>query len=112
MNSWRFDWRWIVLIVFVALLANANRIPWPLLAGTFLVSGGYMIYYAWQSVGGMGFGRSTTQVKYWRGQRYEVRSPRRGPSLPSTEQLGPLIIYLGLGLILLLSGASIILNRI
>jgi hypothetical protein len=40
MGNIRFDWRWVALIVFVALLVNAGRLPWPVVAVT-LGGGGH-----------------------------------------------------------------------
>ncbi len=111
MNSWRFDWRWVAAIVVVALLANNGRLPWQVIAATFALSGGYLLYYGWQVWSGS-TSRSSSQVKYWRGQRYEVKPQRRGSSLPSLSEIGPAALYLMIGLVLVLSALAVLLRRL
>lgn len=111
MNTGRFDWRWIAVIAVVVILANNAHLPWQVVAGAFAASGGYLLYYGWQVWSGTNM-RSSGQVKYWRGQRYEVHTPRRGPSLPSWGAIGPAAMYLLLGVVLLLSALAVVLRRI
>jgi hypothetical protein len=110
MSNLRFDWRWVVLIVAVAVLANGRRLPWPLLAVGLAAGGGYLLYQGWLSWGGTR--NSGPQVKYWRGQRYEVRTRRRGPSLPPLSAIGPAVLYLVIGGALVLAALAIVLRQI
>lgn len=109
MTNLRFDWRWVALIVIVAVLANSRRLPWPVLAIALGVGGAYLLYYGWQMWGGGSISR--TQVKYWRGQRYEVRPQRRTQLLPPLRAIGPAIIPLLLGVVLVLAAISIVLRQ-
>ena len=34
MRGFRFDWRWLILIGFIAILANAPALPWVVIALT------------------------------------------------------------------------------
>jgi hypothetical protein len=52
MGSFRFDWRWVILIGFVAILANGRALPWPITALVLGGSGGYLLNLAWRSWGG------------------------------------------------------------
>src|SRR5689334_2628352 len=96
MRNFNFDWRWIILIVGLLALTNARRIPSPLLALLLAVGGGYLLYQGWRVWGGGSFG-GRPQVKYWRGQRYEVRPQRGAPRLPSLRNITPALGYLLLG---------------
>jgi hypothetical protein len=112
MTNMRFDWRWIGLIAVIAILANNGRLPWTVTAAAFALSGGYLIYYGWGKWTGSGFRSNGSQVKYWRGQRYEIRPARRSSSLPSLSTIGPAAIYFALGAVLLLSALAIALRRL
>jgi hypothetical protein len=108
MSGFRIDWRWAVLIAFVAVLANGRSLPWQITALALGAGGGYLFVMAWR-VGGIGGGRRAgARVTYWRGQRIERPSrPRRiGPM--AWGELLPAVVYALLGLALLLGAASII----
>lgn len=111
MNRFNFDWRWVGLIAVVAIIAGGARIPWPL---TMLVLGGggaYLLnagWLAWTRAGGM---PSKSKVTYWRGQRIEAGPTRRGPALPRLSDIGPALVPLLLGGVMLLAALSILLRR-
>jgi hypothetical protein len=109
MSGFRFDWRWAALILFVALIAGGPSLPWPIVAGAFAAAGGYLIYLAWQSLGGSpGPGQ---RVTYWRGQRVELPSaPRRRRPLAWRSAL-PALAYGIVGLAMLLAAAAVVLIR-
>ena len=109
MTNLRFDWRWIALIVIIAVLANSRRLPWPVLVLALGIGGGYLLYYGWQVWGGGGISRS--QVKYWRGQRYEAR-PQRRAQLPSLRTIGPALVPLLLGAVLVLAALAVVLRQV
>jgi hypothetical protein len=111
-DRFRFDWRWIALIVFVALLANSRRLPTELIMVALLVAGGYLLKIGWDIWSRAGAPLSRSRVTYWRGQRIELEPPRRSRSLPSFSNIGPAAIYLLLGGILVLAGISLILRRL
>jgi hypothetical protein len=46
MRGFRFDWRWLILIGFIALLSNAAAIPKPVTALTLGAAGGYLLWMA------------------------------------------------------------------
>lgn len=106
MGNINFDWRWIVLIVGILALTNARSIPSPLLALLLGAGGAYLLYQGWRVWGGGSFG-SRPQVKYWRGQRYEVRPQRRGSRIPSLRNITPALGYLLIGGALLASAVVI-----
>ena len=109
MRNFNFDWRWIVLIVGLLVLTNARGIPSPLMALLLAAGGGYLLYQGWKVWGGGSFG-SRPQVKYWRGQRYEVRPQRRAARLPSLRNIAPALFPLLLGGALLASAVVIALR--
>jgi hypothetical protein len=113
MSGFRIDWRWVVLIAFVAVLANGRSLPWQVTALALGVGGGYLIGMAWRA-GGIGGGgrRAGARVTYWRGQRIERPSrPRRiGPM--AWGELLPAIVYALLGLALLLGATTIVISRL
>jgi hypothetical protein len=108
MGNIRFDWRWVILIGTVAVLANARRLPPAVLALALGAAGIYLLYAGWQQWGGGSFSR--THVKYWRGQRYEVRPDRRRTAIPSLRAIGPALLPLILGLTLVLSAVAVVLR--
>ena len=112
MSRFRFDWRWVALIGFVALIANANRLPWQLVAIVLGGVGGYILMLGWRAWTHAGGSMSRSRVTYWRGQRIEVAPQRRGPSLPRLSEVGPALIYLLLGGALVLAAVAIILNAV
>jgi hypothetical protein len=116
MAGLRFDWRWVALIVFVAILANARSLPWFVTAGALGASGGYLLWLAWRTWGrGGGWGArraDTGQVSYWRGQRIEKPAATRRYRPRSWEQLAPMAVYGLIGAALVLAALSILLRAL
>lgn len=108
MTRIKFDWRWIGLIVLVAILANASALPWPIVALSMAAGGGYILFLGWRVWNG-GTTRGP-QVTYWRGQRIE-KQPVRGSGLPPWSAIGPAILYLVIGAALLLAALAILLRQ-
>jgi hypothetical protein len=108
----RFDWRWLALIAFVAILLNGARLPWPVSAITLIVAGGYMIVLGWQSWVRWGGPPSRGNVSYWRGQRYETAPVRRGPATPRWDEISRALPYFMIGGALVLTGIVIILRQL
>ena len=110
MSNVRFDWRWVVAIVVVAVLANAGRLPWyiPTLAAG--ASGVWLLVLGWQAWVRSGGPPSRGRVTYWRGQRIEAAPTRSGPALPRWSDIGPAAPYLIFGGILVLVAFTIALR--
>ena len=96
-----FDWRWIVVIV-VALLffGQVNLSLSPIVGVALLGLGGYWALQAgltpWRGRGGSLLG--STKVTYWRGQRIEMKQPRRSRfAVPATTSLAVSVLYLVVG---------------
>jgi hypothetical protein len=110
-GRFRFDWRWVALIGFVALLANARSLPWQAIVLALGGGGAYVLMIGWRTwtrpSGTLGRGR----VTYWRGQRIET-PPQRGAAMPRLSDIGPAAIYLLIGGALILAAAAITLNRL
>src|SRR5438874_10796872 len=85
----RFDWRWLIAIGVIAVLANAGRIPWPITALVVGGSGVWLLTLGWRAWERSGGVPSRSRVTYWRGQRIEVAPPRRGPALPRWGDIRP-----------------------
>jgi hypothetical protein len=111
MGSFRFDWRWVILIGFVAILANGRALPWPITALVLGGSGGYLLNLAWRSWGGSwgGLGGSR-RVTYWRGRRIEMGGPPRRVRRLNLSEMGPVLIYALIGLALVLAGIVVALR--
>lgn len=112
MSTLRFDWRWIALIVVIALLANAGRLPWPVIALVLGGGGGYLLMLGWQTWTRSGGVPTRSRVTYWRGQRYELGPTQRGPALPRWGDIGPAAIYFVLGSLMLLATIAVILRAL
>lgn len=110
MPNIRFDWRWVALIAGVAVLANARRLPWPVVALALAAGGIYLLVMGWQAWTRAGGPPSRGRVTYWRGQRYEVAPPRRGPALPRLGDIGPAAIYLLFGSVLVIGAITVALR--
>lgn len=113
MNFRTFDWRWIGLIVLIALIASAGSLPWPVTALALLAGGGYMVWEgwnAWRRAGGAP--TRSNRVTYWRGQRYEVGPERPGPALPEWSGLRSAWPQLLVGGVLILAGLAIVLRAL
>lgn len=110
MRNFRFDWRWGALIIFIAVLANARSLPWPVTALTLALGAAFFFHMAWSAWGGIGGRRpgSTTRVTYWRGQRIETRNaaPRLQPG--DFSSMVPVLLYGGVGLALALAALALI----
>ncbi|MBX0329773.1 hypothetical protein K2Z83_19060 [Oscillochloris sp. ZM17-4] len=112
MRGFQLDWRWVALILFVALLANGRSLPWPVTALALGAGGIYLMALGWRSAGRGGRGGRGGRVTYWRGQRIELPSPprRRWPAM--WGELAPALIYALIGLALVLVAISIVLNQV
>jgi hypothetical protein len=116
MANVRFDWRWVAVIAFVAILANARSLPWYVTAATFAASGGYLLWLAWRAwgIGGWGGGAraDTRNVTYWRGQRIETGGPSRRYRPRNWDELAPVAVYGLVGLALTLAALSLLLRAL
>lgn len=103
-------WRWIGLIVIIAILVNSTRLPWPVVALTLAGAGGYLLYLGWNvwSAGGGG-GGGGKRVTYWRGQRIELPSERHN-RFPPLRSILPALAYLLIGGALMLGAISLVVN--
>jgi hypothetical protein len=110
-GRFRFDWRWVALIGFVALLANAGRLPWQVVALALGGAGAYVLTIGWRAWTRSGGVSSRGRVTYWRGQRIET-PPRRGIVMPRFGDIGPAAIYLLIGGALVLAAVAITLNAL
>jgi hypothetical protein len=106
MSNFRFDYRWVLLIVGVLLLANASALPWPLLAAALIGAGGYLLFWGWGIWNRGVTSRSRPRVQYWRGERIETPAAPRSV-LPPLREIVPALVPLLLGVALLLAGLSI-----
>ncbi len=111
MRSLRFDWRWIALIVVIALIASSGRLPWFVNVLVLAGAGGYLVYEGWRVWVRSGGVPSRSRVTYWRGQRYETGPERRGLALPRLSDIGPAAMYLLFGGVLLLAGIVVVLRQ-
>lgn len=101
-------WRWIGLIVVVALLANAAVLPWPVLLVLLVGGGGYLIVLGWRTWNGGTVVRPSKRVSYWRGQRIELDSPpEQRSAFPPLRALLPALPYLLIGVALVLGGVGV-----
>jgi hypothetical protein len=106
----RFDWRWVVAIVVIVVLASAGRLPWYVSALAAGGSGVWLLVIGWQAWVRSGGPPSRGRVTYWRGQRIEAAPARRGPALPRWSDIGPAAPYLIFGGILVLAALTIALR--
>lgn len=112
MRNLRFDWRWLALIVFVAILANARALPWVVVALTLGAAGAYLLSLAWAAWGIGGGRRDTRRVTYWRGQKIESSGPTRRYRPRSWDELAPIALYGIIGLALALAALSVTLRNL
>jgi hypothetical protein len=112
LGRFHFDWRWIALIVVVAVLVNAGRIPRPATALVLAGAGVYVLVLGWRVWVRSGGVPSRSRVTYWRGQRFEVAPPRRGPALPRWSDIGPAALYFIIGGVLVLAGVAMTLRTL
>ncbi len=99
MSRTGFDWRWIVVIV-VALMffGQLNLSLSPIMGVVLLGLGGYWALQAgltpWRGRGPL---LGNTKVSYWRGQRIEMKQPRRSRfAVPAATPLAISVLYLAL----------------
>jgi hypothetical protein len=115
MRGLRFDWRWLILIGFIAILANARALPWPVIALTFAAAGGFLVTMAWRSwgLGGSWGGRSgPKRVTYWRGERVEIPGPPRRYRPTTWSEIAPVVVYGVIGISLLLAALAVTLQAL
>ncbi|NTW97813.1 MAG: hypothetical protein HGB28_04605 [Oscillochloris sp.] len=111
MRGLQFNWRWAALIIFIALLASARSLPWPVTALTLGAGGIYLIVMAWRALGVGGRGGRGGRVTYWRGQRIEMPGPDRRPRSATWAGLAPAVIYALLGVALILGAVVVVLGQ-
>ena len=83
MGRIRFDWRWVALIGFVALLANANRLPWQAIALALGGAGAYVVTIGWRA-----WKRSRGAPRTWTTRPDARAASTAGPPRPSTMSSG------------------------
>lgn len=110
MQQFRFDWRWVALIVVIAIIVAGQRIPWPIFMLALAGSGGYLLYMGWQIWSGSS-SSGGNRVTYWRGQRIELK-PERRSKMPSLRAITPAIVYFVLGGILVLGAVAVVLRQV
>lgn len=113
MRTPRFDWRWVAVIAFVAILANSRALPWPIPTAALIGAGGYLLYIAWESWGRTGLrSRGTTRVAYWRGERIEMQRPAARFRPGDFSTLVPTLVYALIGSALFLAGLARMLRQL
>lgn len=109
MKKSQLEWqRWIAIIMVVALVANGQILPWPILAVGLAGGGGYLCLLGWRKVQKRGGG--SNQVTYWRGQRIELPLPRANGQF-NLRGLAPGASYFVLGGALVLGAVAVILRQ-
>lgn len=100
MGRTTFDWRWILVIVIVLMFFGQLRLYTGSGLDIFLF--GLASYWTFRA--GLGAWRDSgpvlgsSKVTYWRGQRIEMKQPRRARlRAPGTMQLAISVFYLALG---------------
>ena len=111
MGRLRFDWRWVALIGFVALLANARHLPWQVVALGLGAGGAYVVAMGWREWTRSGGAPSRSRVTYWRGQRIETPA-RRGAAIPRLSDIASAAIYFLIGGALILAAITVILSNL
>jgi threonine/homoserine/homoserine lactone efflux protein len=111
MQNIRFDWRWLVLVGGLIVLAAGSQVPWIIRLLVLAGGGGYLLWIGWQKWTLSGGPPSRSSVTYWRGQRIELEPRRRGPALPRVQDIGPALIYLIIGGLMVLAGAALVLQE-
>lgn len=110
MQSKRFDWRWVAVILVAALIANTRFLPWPVTVLVLAASGGYLVFAGWQ-VWNRQVGEGSARVTYWRGQRIEL-DKTVGRRIPPWSSIAPALVYFLLGAAMLLGGIALLVRRI
>lgn len=112
MQNLRFDWRWLGVIVVVALLANSAMIPWQIFVVGIAAAGSYLFVLAWREwQGGAGIGDGKREV-YWRGERIELPAERNTSLAPSNRNVGATLLYGALGAAMWLGAIGVIFNQL
>ena len=108
MQNMRFDWRWVAVIIVIAIVASGSSLPWPIIAAALGGGGGYLLYVGWQiwSNGSI----APKRVTYWRGQRIET-SPQRRSGPPPLREIGPALLPLLIGGALVLAAVALVLRQ-
>lgn len=113
MRGWRFDWRWLLVIGFIAVMANAQSLPWFVTSLTLGGAGGYLLIMAWRAWNrSAGWSRNGRRVVYWRGQRYEMHGPPRRIRFTGWSELAPVLVYALVGLAMLLAALAVLLRAL
>lgn len=112
MRGFQFDWRWVAIIIFIALLASARSLPWQVIALGLGGGGAYLLVMAWQALGIGGRGSRNGRVTYWRGQRIEMPRQQRRLKPTTWTEIAPVLIYALIGLALLLGAVVIVAERL
>lgn len=110
MRDINIDWRWIVALGALIVLALSPRLPWGVTALVLGGGGGYLLWSGWQIWTRSGGPPSRSRVQYWRGQRIEVGPERRGPALPRWGDIGPALLPLVLGGVMVVGALAIVLR--
>jgi predicted membrane metal-binding protein len=105
MSALDSNWRWIVLIVIVAILFYGRLLPSFVLVLALAGGGAYLLYRGWQ----VWSGAAGSRVTYWRGRRIELPAERRdGATQPRTA--GAALLYLLPGCVLVLVAMTMLLR--
>lgn len=109
MQRLRFDWRWLLLIGLIAILANARSLPWFVTALALGGMGGYLLFLAGRAwgLGGGGSSSPARRVTYWRGQRIETSGPSRRFRPRTWDEIAPILVFALGGLALVLAALAV-----
>jgi hypothetical protein len=111
MGRFQFDWRWLMLIGLIVVLANARLLPWPVVALALGGVGGWLLWLAWGMwQGGGRIGGDRANVTYWRGQRIERPGPARRLRPATWTEIAPLALAALFGGALLLAALAVVLR--
>ncbi len=111
MDRRQFDWRWLILIALIALLANARALPWPVVALALGGTGSWLLWQAWLLWSGGGrLGSGSRRVTYWRGRRIEQVGPPRRFGPVTWVAVVPVALVALLGVVLLLAALVVLLR--
>ena len=110
------DWRWIIVIVIALIFFGQLRLATsPELGVVLLALGGYWAVQAgmipWRGRGSLLGSRN--KVTYWRGQRIELKQPRRARfRTPAATPLLVSLVYLTMGIGLWLGALRLLLRLV
>jgi hypothetical protein len=112
-NNMRFDWRWIAVILVIALIIAGQSLPWPVLLLVLAAGGGYLLYMGWNTWKDNAAGGAGSRVTYWRGQRIELEPEKeKHLGLPPFQAIGPALIYLILGTLLVVGALGVLIEQL